>query len=137
MNLRHFCWDRRRIPGVGSIDRKLLEESRLNGEEVEAVYDYFEELQVLDTPGDPTLLILRLHRPQGVESYEHVSDRVARFVLDSISFAEKGLAPELQTGNQETKKMILYLSSVKKQEFCSLFTQVKEEKDKNYFSAIF
>ena len=43
----------------------------------------------------------------------------------------------MQTGNQETKKMILYLSSVKKQEFCSLFTQVKEEKDKNYFSAIF
>ena len=98
-----------------------------------------EELQVLDTPGDPTLLILRLHRPQGVEKYEHVSDRVARFVLDSISFAEKGLAPELQTGAgaNDTKKMILYLSSVKKQEFCSLFQQVKEEKDKNYFSTIF
>ena len=94
---------------------------------------------MLDTPGDPTLLILRLQRPQGVEKYEHVSDRVARFVLDSISFAEQGLAPELQTGGvaNDTKKMILYLSSVKKQEFCSLFKQVKEEKDKNYFSAIF
>ena len=96
-----------------------------------------EELQVLDTPGDPTLLILGLQRTHGVEKYEHVSDRVARFVLDSISFAEQGLAPELQTAGaaSDTKKMILYLSSVKKQEFCSLFKQLKEDKDKNYFPA--
>ena len=61
---RHFCSDRRCIPGVGGIDRELQEESRLNGDEVEAVYDYFEEVVRSGVFAPVNIGVMSAHRSQ-------------------------------------------------------------------------
>ena len=98
-----------------------------------------QELHFMETSSDPTLLILEVRRPDCREKYEHVSDRVARFVLDSITFAEQGLAPDLQSSVNfaDNRKIIFYLSSNRKVEFCTIFKQIKEEHLKYGFPVLF
>merc|ERR1719282_1772631 len=100
-------------------------------EDEDAIRDVYsiEELQFIETETDPTLLILELSRSDCTEKYEYVSDRVARFVLDSINFAEQGLAPDLQSSVE--------INENRKTEFCTIFKQIKEDYHKYGFPVLF
>ena len=112
-------------------------------EEEDAVREMFPlgEIKMIEASSDPTLLVLQLQRTDGREKYQHVNDRVARFVLESISYAEQGLAPELKTSSlsssEDSRKILLYLSPSKRTEFCTFFTQIQEEHKKIGFPVLF
>ena len=100
-----------------------------------------DQVRMVEAGSDPTLLVLELQRTDVQEKYQHVPDRVARFVLESISYAEKGLAPELKTcsltNSDDSRKILLYLSPNKRTEFCTFFKQIKDEHQKIGFPVLF
>ena len=78
-------------------------------DETKNVYN-IDEVNLVEASADPTLLVLELKSSDIHEKYQHVNDRVARFVLESISFAEQGLDPELQSpslNDSTTSKVLL------------------------------
>ena len=111
-------------------------------EEEDEIREMFslEEIKMIEPSTDPTLLILQLQTRDLKEKYRHVNDRVARFVLESISYAEHGVSPELRSSaenSEETRKILLYLSPNKRTEFCTFYTQIKEEYEKVCFPVLF
>merc|ERR1712098_18206 len=93
---------------------------------------------LVETSADPTLLILELSNSDINKKYQHVNDRVARFVLESISFTEQGMDPDLQTpllNDTSTNKILLYMSPHTREEFCTIFRQLKTENIKNWISS--
>ena len=98
-----------------------------------------DEIIFMETATDPTLLVLELIENDCREKYQHVSDRVARFVLESINFSEQGLAPDLQSSTEysETRKLLFYMSPDKRVEFCTIFKQIKDEQQKFGFNMMF
>ena len=100
-----------------------------------------DQIKMIEATSDPTLLVLELKRTDLQEKYQHVPDRVARFVLESISYAEKGLAPELKTcslnSSDDSRKILLYLSPSKRTEFCTFFKLIQDEHQKIGFPVLF
>ena len=108
-------------------------------DEAKNVYN-IDEVNLVETNTDPTLLVLELNSSDIQKKYQHVNDRVARFVLESISFAEQGLDPELQTPSfidSATRKVLLYMSPHTREEFCTIFHQLKAENMKIGFPVLF
>ena len=108
-------------------------------DETKNVYN-IDEVNLVEASTDPTLLVLELKRSDIHEKYQHVNDRVARFVLESISFAEQGLDPQLQPpsfSDSTTSKVLLYMSPHTRKEFCTIFYQLKAENQKIGFPVLF
>ena len=111
-------------------------------EEEDEIREMFslEEIKMIEPSTDPTLLILQLQTRDLEEKYRHINDRVARFVLESISYAEHGVSPELRSpaeSSEENRKILLYLSPNKRTEFCTFYTQIKEEHERVCFPVLF
>ena len=108
-------------------------------DEPKDVYN-IDEVNLVETSVDPTLLVLELKSSDISRKYQHVNDRVAKFVLESISFAEKGLEPDLQMNtinDPSIKKVLLYVGPEVRTQFSTMFAQLKSENQNLGFPVIF
>ena len=100
--------------GLHSAVTVVLSRSALyiHNEEEDAVRSVFSlgEVTVGEDKDDPTLLVVRPTKKEET-GYSHVSDRVARFVLESIHFAETGGGASLadEEGHQQSENQVIIL----------------------------
>ena len=84
----------------------------IHNEEEDAVRSVFSlgEVTVGEDKDDPTLLVVRPTKKEET-GYSHVSDRVARFVLESIHFAETGGGASLgeEEGHQQSDNQVIII----------------------------
>ena len=122
----------------------------IHSEEEDAVRSVFSlgEVTIGEDKNDPTLLVVRPTKKEEA-GYSHVSDRVARFVLESIHFAETGGGANVgeEDGNQQCDNQViivgqpkrsfldwgfdqffgqvqLFMGSQARLDFCTIFKQV-------------
>merc|ERR1711974_236136 len=97
--------------GLHSAVTVVLSRSALyiHNEEEDAVRSVFSlgEVTVGEDKDDPTLLVVRPTKKEET-GYSHVSDRVARFVLESIHFAETGGGARIgeEEGHQQSDNQV-------------------------------
>ena len=88
----------------------------IHSEEEDAVRSVFSlaEVTIGEDKNDPTLLVVRPTKKEEA-GYSHVSDRVARFVLESIHFAETGGGANVgeEDGNQQCDNQVIKVGQPK------------------------